>query len=191
VDENGNSILPYDASFQIATYNSMRLRGGYRIGRDFEPFASFDLLLRDPGDDPFTTQFSALRMLPGAGLIYRNEAIADANVRIAGVIDDQTETRLILQAGLSRGFLGFHAGADARAFAGGVFAADGGFELGYTLPRDVFPGRFMLRAMFRYFREDIELQRPNDQDLLADDAVLPIVPLQESFLGFAGVDWRL
>lgn len=191
VDENGSPILPFDAAIQVATYNSVRLRGGYRIGRDLEPYATFDLLIRDTSLAPFAPAFSALRLLPGAGLTYQNDALFSADLRVTAVIDDQTETRVMAQAGLSRAFLGFHAAADARVFAGGVFAADGGLELGYTFPRAWLPGRLMLRALFRYFREDVTLARPTDEDQLDDDVVLPVVPLQESFLGFAGVDWKM
>jgi hypothetical protein len=55
--------------------------------------------------------------------------------------------------------------------------------------------------MFRYFREDVVLRRLPDAcavgvgaatcpDILSPGQNLPLVPMQESFYGTAGVDWR-
>lgn len=191
VDENGNPINAYDGALLVAAYTAARLRGGYRFDAlGLEPFATFDLYLRDPKSPP-AEPFATVRMLPGVGALYRNAKFVDARVRVVGLIDEQTDTKAILSAGVSRALFGVRVGADARAFIGGTFAADGGVDVAYRLPLDQVPGRVLLRAMFRYYREDVELARPFGQGILEDDEVLPLVPLQESYMGFAGVDWRL
>jgi hypothetical protein len=202
VDENGLPIVPFDAALQIATYNEVQLRAGYRFGA-FEPYAAIGTLIRDPGASPANVQFATLRLQPAAGVLYRDPDLFDVSAQAMGIIDDQTERRAVLSLGVSRAFEGLSIGADARAFVGGIGALDGGLDLGYSLPREWMPGRLMLRAMFRYFREDATLVRPKDIcftnpaadpascDRLAETTVLPAVVLQESFLGFAGVDWRL
>ena len=191
VDEDGVPIQPYDAALQVATYNVIRLRGGHRFGFGLEPFANVEVMIRDTTDAPFAPNFGAVRVLPSAGLGYRDPKIVDGSLRVIGVIDDQSDTDVVVQASLSRGFWGFRVGADARVFIGEVFAADGGFESSYTFTADWLPGRLMIRAMFRYFREDVALPRPIDEGIINDPNLLPLVPLQESFMGYAGVDYRL
>ncbi len=190
VDANGQPIRPFDAALQVASYDAIRLRGGYRFGR-LEPFLTLDALIRHVGDAPPAEDFSALRLLPGAGVSFRDRRLFDATVRVLGIVDAQTDTDLVAQASISRAWMGLMATLDARVFLGEVFATDGGVDLAYTLPRAWFPGRFMLRAALRYYREDVELARPFEQVRLADDERLPVIPRQESFMGFAGVDWRL
>lgn len=209
VDPLGNPIVVALAQQQIATYNHVELRGGYRFGA-LEPYASADVLIRDPGQSANNLDFAALRLQPAVGLLYRDPEVIDARAQALFIIDDQTERRAVLSIGVGREFEGFFAGADARAFVGGTGALDGGFELGYVLPRVLMPGRLMFRVMLRYIREDVALLRPPDAcvaneaapncNLVGDLDVngdgrpdnLPVaVPLQESFFGFAGIDWRL
>jgi hypothetical protein len=82
---------------------------------------------------------------------------------------------------------------DARYFVGDVPGLDGGLEVTYVLPRDWFPGRVMLRGMLRYYRENIALERPKDTttQIIALPSQRTVIPAQESFLGLAGIEWRL
>jgi len=193
LDERGVPILPFDTFLQVAVYDAIRLRGGYRLG-PLEPFLTIDTYVREPRSPP-AVDLSPLRLLPGAGAIYREDALFDAELRVTGIIDEETETRLVVQGGLTRRLFGVSLGADARVFAGGVLALDGGFDASWALPRDWLPGRLMFRGVFRYFREDVALPRPFLEQPrpgpLGDQVALPLVPAQESFLGFFGVDWRL
>jgi hypothetical protein len=88
--------------------------------------------------------------------------------------------------------MGMYASADGQIFMGGTEAADGGISLGYLFPRDWFPGRLQLRGMLRYFREDVALLQPTDNNVrLGPEDELRLIPLQESYLGFVGIDWKL
>lgn len=199
VDQNGAPITAYDQALQVAAYYSLAMRGGYRLD-PFTPFVSVEALIRDTSGSATNARFAALRLLPAGGLTYRNPDLFDAGAQLTGIIDSQTERKAIFQLSLSRGFYGFTAGGDIRAFFGGVGALDGGLSLDYELPRSLMPGRLLFRTMLRYFREDVTIPRAADRCLLLDPAqtcllqdaeVLPLVPLQEGFTFFAGVDWRL
>ncbi|MBI2374622.1 MAG: hypothetical protein HYV07_11560 [Deltaproteobacteria bacterium] len=188
VDENGVPIQAYDQTYQLAIYNRAELRGGFRFDFGLEPYVSVEALLRDASRSPQTPR--GLRLEPSAGAIYRSPRWVDLSLRFTAIIDPEARAALIVEGGLSRSIYGLELALDARHIAGEVPSTDGGVALGYVLPIDEVPGRLMLRAMFRYFRENVALVRPIDLDLLNDDIVLPLIPLQESFFGHAGVDWR-
>lgn len=201
VDENGTPIVPYDAIRATAVYNALRARAGYRPIRELELYASGDVLLRDTSATDkantatagATLKVSSLRVMPAIGARYRNPELFDANAQLTYIADGQSRTHGIVQAGLGRGWGGFYGTLDARLFFGEVPGADGGFELTFTFPREISFGRLMARAMLRYYRENVALERPKEGAgailTPADQRVL--IPLQESFLGFGGLEWRL
>lgn len=194
VDEAGNPVVPFDAALLTAIYNQARLRAGYRVSRALELYVANNLLLRDVSTSQAQTRaavgaaidFTSFRMLPSVGARYRNPDLLDARLQATYVLDERSNADAMVQAGLGRGFFGFYLGADARYFFGEIGAADGGLELSYTLPRDLMPGMLMVRGTFRYFRENLALARP-----VGEGEGRFVIPLQESFLGFAGVEWRL
>jgi hypothetical protein len=199
VDGQGAPIIAFDERFVRATYTAAELRGGYRFGA-IEPYGLVSLQLRESGG-PGSVPFATLRLLPSLGLTLRDPDVVDLFAQVTGIVDAETERRLVLTGGASRTFGDVRVGADARAFFGGTGAVDGGFELSYTVPRDALPGRLLFRVMFRYFREDVVLRRLPDAcavgvgaascpDILSPGQNLPLVPLQESFYGTAGFDWR-
>lgn len=192
VDDEGVGIVPFDGVLQRAIYNNARLRAGYRVLPELEPFLLFDLYLRDTSDLPALQPFATLRALPQGGLRYRDPDVLDAEVRVGGIIDEQAVNDLMLTASLGRALYGLRLDVDGRAFLGETNAYDGGVMLSYRLPRDWLPGRLLLRGMFRYYRENVALFRPNpDLPEQLIDEVLPLIPTQESFYGMFGIDWRL
>jgi len=77
-------------------------------------------------------------------------------------------------------------------YFGGTRGSDGGLSLAYQLPRDWFAGRLQLRGMLRYYRENLALERPDGvKQILGNEDVLPIIPIQESYMGFVGLEWKL
>src|SRR5204862_4735145 len=82
------------------------------------------------------------------------------------IADKESNAKALLQVSIGREFFGLYAQVDARTYAGKIDGTDGGFELGYTFPREWFPGRLMLRSMVRYYRESVQLGRP---ELLVND----------------------
>ena len=201
LDANGLPLAPFDAVLLTAVYNSIRVRAGYRFLRGLEGFVRWRTLLRDTtmtneslNDDVngAEVQFSSLRSLPTVGLRYRDPKIIDANVGFTYVIDDEATANTIIRGGLGRAWLGFYLGVDARAFFGDIDGYDGGVNLSYTLPRSWAIGTLSLRGSFRYFRENVALFIPldaNDNPVdNPDDSTL--LPIQETFYGFAGIDWR-
>lgn len=192
VDENGLAIVPFDGTLQRAIYNNAKLRAGFRVIPELEPFILFDLYLRDTADLPGLQPFTTLRLLPQGGLRYRNAEIVDAEVRAGGIIDEQAQNNVMLALSVGRGLYGLRLDLDGRAFLGDINSYDGGLMLSYTLPRAWLPGRLLLRSMFRYYRENVALERPNlDLNEILTTEILPIVPTQESFYGMVGIDWRL
>jgi hypothetical protein len=197
VDEIGQPVITFDNIQQIAAYSYGTVRGGYRFS-GFEPYAQVDAQLRDPNASLNNLKFATLRLLPSVGLLFRDPELFDASAQGTLVFDDQTERRAILQLGVSRSLADFTLAGDVRAFLGGDASYDGGLELSYALRQDWMPGRILLRVMGRYYREEIRIARPLDACLpdpdtcgaFAPNVVLPFVPLQESFLGFGGIDWR-
>ena len=108
------------------------------------------------------------------------------------MIDDRSNTDAIVSGGIGRGLFGLYAGADARYYLGTMNGLDGGVTLTYTFPRHWFPGLLMVRAMGRYFREDVALIRPiivegQPQSMPEEEDI----PVQESYLGFVGIEWRM
>lgn len=192
VDDEGLGIVPFDGVLQRAIYNNARLRAGFRIIPELEPFALFDLYLRDTSDVPALQPFASLRALPQGGLRYRHPDVVDAELRVGGIIDEQAVNDVMLAASVGRGWMGLRLDLDGRAFLGETNAYDGGVMLSYRVPREWLPGRLLVRGMFRYYRENVALFRPNpDLPEQLFDEVLPLVPTQESFYGMFGIDWRL
>lgn len=201
VDSDGNPIVPFDGVLASTTYNQIKFRAGYRLLEDIDVWFRLDTLIRDLSttndlnQEVFgqTIEFATLRMLPQIGARYRNPKIVDAMASFTYVADDESNVNAIVRGGLGRGLFGLYVSADARYFAGEIDGADGGVGLSYTLPRDWFPGLMMLRGSFRYFRESLRLRRPapgSPDQLDVDDPVF-FIPLQESYMGFAGIEWRL
>ncbi|MBI4817875.1 MAG: hypothetical protein HY791_16565 [Deltaproteobacteria bacterium] len=190
VDEDQNPIQPYAQTFQLAIYNRAEVRAGVRFEElGVEPFASVDFLMRDTSQSLNVAR--GLRIEPSAGASYQNQDILDARLKVTAIIDPESRANLVGELGLSRELFGFQVGADVRYIAGDVPSADGGVSLAYVAPSWLMPGRLMVRGLFRYFRENVSIVRPIDKDILVAADVLPVVPLQESFYGGAGVDWKL
>lgn len=200
VDVDGNPIVPFDGVLATTTYNQIQARAGYTFLRRLDAWVRLNTLIRDlSGTNDLNeaefgqpVQFATLRMLPQLGLRFRHPKYVDASATFTYVADGESNVDAIVRGQVGRGLFGLYASADARYFAGGIAGADGGVSLSYTLPRDWFPGRLMFRGTFRYFRENIQVRRPDleTQTLQADDAVF-VIPLQESYLGFFGMEWRL
>jgi hypothetical protein len=208
VDADGNAIVPFDAARLTAVYNQVRLSAGYRVLPRLETFVRVNTLIRDvslaeeanaealAGEVPLAeVDFAPLRLLPAAGARFRDPELFDADAAFTVVVDDQSQADAIVQAGIGRSLFGLRARADARYLFGDIGALDGGVSLAYGFPRAWFPGLLQLRLGLRYFREDVALERPASPDQttgpLPEDEELAIIPAQESFLGFAGVEWRL
>lgn len=192
VDENGEDIRTFDSMYQVATYHAARIRAGYRLKRYWEPFVSFDTIIRSPDETLPDDAVEPLRLLPGLGLSFRNNKIFDLTLRAVGIIDKQTNNKAVLRSRISRTWLGMRASVDGQWFLGGTAALDGGLSLAYLFPRDWFPGRLQIRSSLRYFKEDIRLLQPLDGTRFysAEDE-LRIIPVQESYMGFVGLDWKL
>jgi hypothetical protein len=173
-----------------------------------ETFVRVNTLIRDvslaeeanaealAGEVPLAeVDFAPLRLLPAVGARFRDPELFDADAAFTVVVDDQSQADAIVQAGIGRSLFGLRARADARYLFGDIGALDGGVSLAYGFPRAWFPGLLQLRLGLRYFREDVALERPASPDQttgpLPEDEELAIIPAQESFLGFAGVEWRL
>lgn len=201
VDEQGAPIVPYDAALASVIYNSARARVGYRPLRSVEIFAFNDILLRDASSASRLSEVAAqavvpiasARVVPGVGARYRNVDLFDAGAQLSYIMDEQSQASSILQGSIGRGHEGLYASVDARTFFGDIPGTDGGIEVSYVLPGDWFPGRVLLRGMIRYFRENVALERPSDPavDQIGTPAGLVLIPLQESYLGFTSLEWRL
>jgi hypothetical protein len=206
VDENGQPIVPFDAVRATTIYNDFNLSLGYRPIRELEVYGSGEVLIRDTtmSDRANTAtvgaalKFSSLRIQPSAGVRYRNPALLDANAQLTYIIDDNSQARAFIAAGVGRGWEGLYAMLDARYIFGTIPGLDGGFELTYVFPREWFPGRLMARATFRYYRESLALDRPALMPLpmaagppnqVVAGTTTPI-QAQESILGLLGVEWR-
>ena len=199
VDEAGVPILPYDARSLQSVYDDLGARLGYRVIDELEPYVALTVQLRESSGEG-AVDFAGFRLLPSVGVTYRDPDILDVSAQVVGIVDAQTERKAIVQLAVGRELVGLRVGADVRGFVGGQGAVDGGLDLTYTIARELVPGRLLLRAMLRYVREDVVIARPTDRCLadtealgcggLLPDQALPLVPLQETFYGFAGVDWR-
>ncbi len=205
-DLDGNPIVPFDAVQLTAVYNQVRASAGYRITPKIETFVRANALIRDVSlaqeqtqqrlglDAPApTVEFAPLRLLPSVGARFRDPDLIDVEAQAVGVIDEQSQADAILQLGLGRSLFGLHLRGDVRYLFGAIGAFDGGLSLAYQFPRDWMPGQLQLRGAFRYFREDLILLRPVDleQRGVIDEDQLEALPFQESYLGFAGVEWRI
>lgn len=195
VDENNNPIVPFDAALFTVAYWQIRPRIGYRVSRSFQLYALANTQLRDTADTELLSRatsqaivpFAALRLMPTAGLHFTDPELFDFNLEGTYVLDDQSNADAIVRASVGRELFGLYLSVDGRLLFGTIGAADGGVDLTYTFPRDWLPGALMIRGSLRYFRENVELGRPTAEDI--EDNF--IIPLQESYLGFAGVEWRL
>ncbi len=199
VDEAGVPIDPYDARSLQSVYDELGARLGYRVVDELEPFVALTIQIRESAGEG-AVEFAGFRLLPSVGVTYRDPAILDVSAQVVGIVDAQTERKAVLQLAVGRELAGLRVGGDLRGFVGGQGAVDGGLDLTYTLSRELVPGRLLLRAMLRYVREDVVIARPTERCLadteaagcgsLLPDQALPLVPLQETVYGFAGVDWR-
>ena len=113
-------------------------------------------------------------------------------LRGLAIFDDQTDNHSLLSARVSKSYQGLSASIDGKMYFGGTSGSDGGLSLAYQLPRDWFAGRLQLRGMLRYYRENLTLERPDGvEQRLGNEDVLPIIPIQESYMGFVGLEWKL
>jgi hypothetical protein len=202
-------IVPFDAVLMTSVYNTVWLRGAYSILRDLEVTAKFDTVIREASvnrdaliaETQSTVQPSALRMVPGVGLRYRNPDIVDARVAGAYIIDDQSQANALVSATVGRGLFGLYLSGDVRYYFGDIGGLDTGVHLSYTFPRDWFPGALSVRGTFRFFRENVALFVPTpsvDPLVPARDPMNPanvpdweVIEKQDSILGYAGIEWRL
>lgn len=200
VDANGSPIIPFDGALFTTTYNQIKFRAGYRLLKHLDLWARVDTLIRDLSATNEASQaafgaqvqFASLRLLPQAGLRYHNPKIIDASTAFTYVMDSESNVSGILRAKVGRGLYGFYLSADARYFAGVIAGADGGLSLSYTLPRQLLPGQLMVTASLRYQRLEITERRPAAGVEQLDRAdVVFIDPLQETYMGFGGIVWRL
>ena len=203
VSETDTPIVPFDAVLMTTTYNTVWVRGGYRILRELEVTAKYDVLIRDSSvNQPLlqaqvenVVEPSALRMLPGLGVRYRNPEIVDVNLEGTYIIDDESQADAVISGGIGRALFGFYLNADVRYYVGEIGAWDAGALLSYTFPRDWFPGALSLRGMFRYFQEHVAVYTPTPgvAPTRADTFVdgWNLIKDQNSILGFAGIEWRL
>lgn len=209
VDQNGDAVVPFDGARLTAIYNQIRLSAGYRLLDRLELFLRANTLLRDvslaqeqsvgglePSPTPAaaTVNFADVRFLPAVGVKLRDPDLLDAEFQATMVVDDQSQADAILRVAVGRGFMGLYLGLDGRYLLGDIDALDGGLSITYGLPRDWFPGLLQVRGSFRYFREDVAIERPAAIDQtgqLGPNDERAVIPVQESFLGFVGVEWRL
>lgn len=197
VDENNNPIVPFDSALYTVAYWQLRPRVGYRVTRSVQLYALANTQIRDTADterlslatSQFIVPFAKLRLLPTAGLRFADPELLDFTLEGTYVLDDQSNADAIARAAVGRELYGLYLSLDARLLFGTIGAADGGIDVTYTFPREWLPGALMLRASLRYFREDVALGRPTADDI--EDSPNFIIPLQESYLGFAGMEWRL
>ena len=194
---DGQFVAPNDVTLLTAVYNSIRARAGYRIIPQLEAFIRWTTLLRDTSitntqladvTQGAEVEFSTVRSLPTIGVRYRDPKIIDANVGFTYVLDAEATSTNIVRGGIGRGYAGIYLSGDVRAFFGDISGYDGGVNLSYTLPRSWTPGAVTLRGSFRYYLEDVALAIPNAVD--NPDLEQQIQPNQESFFGYAGIDWR-
>ncbi len=205
VDQDGQPINTFDAALLTAVYNSFRVRAGYRWFRELETFVRWNTLLRDTSVTDMTlddaaneasVDFASVRSLPTLGVRYRNPKIIDASAGFTYVIDEEATANTIVRGGIGREYAGLYAAADVRAFFGEIDGFDGGVNLSYTFPRSWTPGAVSLRGSFRYYRENVALFRPSELDagpsagMGTEPANQQLIPNQETFFGYAGIDWR-
>lgn len=208
VGVDGEPIVPFDSVLMTTVYNQARARAAYRIFGDLEVIARFTALFRDASVHQDALQAAAentvvpatTRLLPGAGIRYRNPSIVDANAGFTYILDDQSQADAAVTFGLGRGLAGLYLSGDVRYYVGETGALDGGVSLSYTFPRDWFPGALSIRGMFRYFMEDVTLIRPvagEDPEIIEGGEVIlnpngrETLEGQESILGYGGIEWRL
>ncbi|MEO1230492.1 MAG: hypothetical protein AAFZ18_16450 [Myxococcota bacterium] len=206
VDANGNAVVPFDGAQLAAVYTQVRASAGYRLFKPLEVFVRLNALIRDTsaaedaiapleGEVPLapTASFANTRLLPALGARFSDPDLLDADGQLTLVVDEQSQADAVAQLGIGRGLFGFYLRADARYLMGDIDALDGGVELSWAAPQIWLPGRLQMRGAFRYFREDLAIARPDvgQVGVLGADDVLPVIPVQESFLGFVGVEWRL
>ena len=193
VDENGNPVDSFNSELQVATYSAARLRAGYKFTSKIEGFAQFDALMRTPDEFVQPDSIADFRFLPGLGLIYQNRQLFDAEVRGIAIVDDSATNRALLRLRAFRTWKGLTGSLDGQWFLGDENAADGGVSLAYQFPQSWFPGRLQVRSMFRYFYENVSLEQPTNGTISLQRGVdeLRVIPIQESYMGYLGVDWKM
>lgn len=210
VGPDGAAVVPFDAARLVAVYDEGKLSFGWRLDRRWDVFAQAYLRLRgteaseqaarealasDVALADTIARFSGIRLLPSVGARFSDPAWVDASVRFTAVVDDRSQADAIVYASVGRQLVeGLRLMLDGRWVAGEIAGLDGGATLGYVLPRDWTPGRFSFRLSYRYFNEAVSLERPASDEqtgVLPADAVRAVIPVQESHLGFFGLEWRL
>ncbi|MEE2904595.1 MAG: hypothetical protein VYC39_19860 [Myxococcota bacterium] len=193
VDENGNPVDSFNSELQVATYSAARLRAGYKFAPKIEGFLQLDTLMRTPDQYVDPTSIANFRFLPGIGLIYKNRRLFDAEVRSLAIVDDSATNRALLRLRAFRTWKGLTGTLDGQWFLGEENAADGGISLAYQFPLSWFPGRLQIRSMFRYFYENVSLEQPTNGAISLQRGVdeLRVIPVQESYMGYLGVDWKM
>ena len=208
VDENGNAIVPFDAARLTAIYNQARLAVGYHLTDVFELYSRVNLLIRDvslaqeQSEEVLigtvqlapTVDFAPLRLLPAVGFRFRNPKLFDANAQATLIVDDQAQSDAMMQVGLGKEIRGFYLRVDGRYIIGDIDGIEAGASVIYRIPSSWTLGRVQIRGSFRYYLDDVAVERPAALDqtgaLLPDD-VRDVISVQESYLGFAGIEWRL
>lgn len=201
VDEQGVPILPYNGAFLKAAYYRLRLRSGVRPHPNLELYTDLRGYLRDrqyaqaqallpPNEAPLTV--SSLRFRPALGLRWRDPSGWQVGGWGARIFDGQAVNHSVagLEAGFSFRWLSLR--ADGRAVLGDTSAWDGGAEAMVFLPRTMIPGTLSLHLAGRYFREGVQLERPLgvEQEGFVDAPDLVLIDPQESYLVYAGLQWR-
>ena len=192
---DGAPALTFDSAQLAAVYNSIRVRAGYRLIPEIEAFVRWNTLLRDTSITNnrvegigATTEFATVRSLPTLGLRYRNPKILNASAAVTYIIDEEATATTIVRGRLGRSWRGLSATAGGRVFFGEIGGFDAGVDLGFALPRSWTPGALTFRGSFRYFQENIAVIVPTPLENAPDNTT--VLPNQESFYGYAGVDWR-
>lgn len=202
VDQDGNPVIPFDGALFTAAYNLIRFRAGYDVLRGLNVYARVNTRIRDvsatneAAQQLFNAQlnFAPVRLTPGLGARYGDPDILDARAEFRYILDDQSNADAVVLGSVGRGLFGLYLSVDGRYYVGQINAADGGVNLSYTLPRDWMPGMLMVRGSFRYFRENVTVLQPDVTTLdRIEQQAGQLYPInaQESFMGFAGIEWRM
>ncbi len=200
VDNDGVPIVPFDGALCINIYNSVKARAGFKPLRALDIYTRADAWIREVkgGDDDVNNycdnfEFEPLRVLPTLGTRFNDPNLLDAMAEFTLVLDQQSNVNAYMRGRLGRGFMGAYLSGEIRYFFGDINGFDGGLNLSYTLPRQLMPGSLSVRGSFWYYRENLPLATParNPIGTINQAGEDVIIPRQESFLGFAGIEWRM